>query len=170
MPRRGYTLVEMLVVISVSTVLLGAAVSMLYVLLRAEHGGREHANRATIVARLADQFRTDIHAARRPIPGDGADKDQRRFALKDDAVLIYRALPGEVERREEIAGKLVRQESYALPAGSSAEIVVRTDPAPVMAGLVITLPGPAPVTDREIRIDAVLGRDHRFTTSANGSP
>jgi prepilin-type N-terminal cleavage/methylation domain-containing protein len=81
MPRRGYTLIEMLVVITVSTVLLSVAVGVLHVLSRAERSGREHGNRATIVARLADQFRSDVHAALHPIPSEGADKNVWQFAL-----------------------------------------------------------------------------------------
>jgi len=170
MPRRGYTLVEMLVVITISTVMLGVAVQVLYLLARLERGGREHVNRATIVARLADQFRSDVHAALRPMPTDGAEKNQWQFALAGDRTVTYRALPGEVERREQIAGEPARQESYVLPADAAAEIAIRTDPAPAIASLVITLPGPAAATGPEIRIEAVLSRDHRFVKPPNGSP
>lgn len=170
MQRRGYTLIEMLVVVTVSAVLMGVAVQVLYLLARLERGGRESVGRATIVARLADQFRSDVHAALRSMPAAGAEKSQWRFALAGDSAVAYRALPGEVERREQVAGKPARQESYALPAESVAEIVIRTEPAPTVASLVITLPGPASAMGREIRIDAVLSKDHRFAKSPNGSP
>jgi prepilin-type N-terminal cleavage/methylation domain-containing protein len=170
MRRRGYTLIEMLVVITVSTVMMGIAVQVLYLLARLEYGGREHVSRATIVARLADQFRSDVHAALRPIPTEAAEKNQWQFALAGDRAVTYRALPGEVERREQVAGKPVRQESYALPADSAADIVIHTDPAPAMASLVITLPGTASAAGQDIRIDAVLSRDHRFAKPSNGSP
>jgi hypothetical protein len=119
---------------------------------------------------LAEQFRSDVHAALHPAPADGAEKSQWRFALTGDREVTYRALPGEVERSERVAGKPTRQESYVLPAESSAEIVIHTDPAPAMAGLVITLPGPAPAEGREIRIEAVLSKDQRFAKSPKGSP
>ncbi len=104
------------------------------------------------------------------MPTEGAEKNQWQFALAGDRAVTYRVLPGEVERSEQVAGKPTRQESYALPAESAAEIVIRTEPAPTVATLIITLPGPASATGREIRIDAVLGKDHRFATSPNGSP
>ena len=65
----------MLVVIAVSTVLMGVAVSVLHMLMRAEHGGRRHVSRATTVARLADQFRSDVHAALRPMAAEGRGEE-----------------------------------------------------------------------------------------------
>ena len=169
MPRRGYTLIEVLVVVTVSTVLLGVAAGVLCLLLRAERGGREHVYRASVVARLSDQFRRDVHAALHTIPADAAEKGQWSFAMPDDHVVAYRVVPGEIERRERLGEKLVRRESYALAADSSAEIVVHAGPAPSMASLVIRLPTPA-ADEREIHVDAVVGRDHRFAKSPQGSP
>ena len=170
MLRRGVSLIEMLVVIAVSTVLLGVAVSVLNLLMRAERSGREHVNRTATVARLADQFRSDVRAALRPIAADGTAKNQWQFVLTTDRAVTYRALPKEIERREQIGGKLVRQESYVLPADCSAEIIVHTDSAPATASLVIAPSGLASSARREIRMDATLGADHRFAKSPNGSP
>jgi prepilin-type N-terminal cleavage/methylation domain-containing protein len=168
MSRRAVSLIEMLVVIAVSTVLMTVAVTTLHTLMQAEHNGRNHAGQAATLARLADQFRSDAHAALRPIAADGEAGDQWQFALANRAEVTYEALPGEIQRRERIAGKLVRQESYVLPAGSTAKITTRVDLAPVMASLVITVPAEAPPIEREIRIDAALGIDHRFTKSPDG--
>ena len=167
MSRRGYTLIEVLAVIAVSTVLMGIAIEVLYLLSRAESGGRKHAGQAAIVARLADQFRGDVHAALHPTAAENAEKNQWQFTLADRTA-TYRALPGEVQRYEQIAGKTTRRESYVLPADSTAEILVRADPAPATASLVITLPGPASEIGRDIRIDAVFSRDHRFAKLPNG--
>jgi prepilin-type N-terminal cleavage/methylation domain-containing protein len=168
MPRRGYTLMEMLIVIAMSTVLMGVAVSVLNLLMRAERAGREHVSRTATVARLADQFRNDVRAAQRLVAADGAPKNQWQFALAPDRVATYRASPGEMERREEVAGKLVRQESYALPGGCSARIIAPTDSVSTIAGLVIAPSGPASSIGNEIRIDAALGADRRFAKSEGG--
>jgi type II secretory pathway component PulJ len=170
MSRRGISLIEMLVAITVSTALMGLAVSTLYMLMRVGQNGRDHVGQAMIVPRLADQFRSDVHAALRPITADGSSKNQWRFALPKDCTVTYQVLPGEMERRQQVAGKLVRQESYVLPAHGSAEIVLRTDSTPATASLVITSPGPGSSPGREIRIDAALGTDYRFTKTPSGSP
>jgi len=162
MPRHGYALVELLAVIAIGAVLMGAAIEVLYLLSRAERGGRSRAGQAMIVARLADQFRSDVHAARPPAALASEEKNPWQFTLSNDRVAVYRALPGEIQRIEQVRGRPVRQESYALPEGSTVEIAVRAEPAPAMAGLVITLPGPGSELGRDIRVEAAFGRDRRF--------
>ena len=46
MSRRGFTLIEMLAAMTVGSVMLGIAVGMLHVLLRAERTGRERVHQA----------------------------------------------------------------------------------------------------------------------------
>ena len=164
--RRAVTLLEMLVVIAVSTVLLGVAVSVLHLLMRAESGGRRHVVQTTAVAQLADQFRSDVRAALRPIAAEGAPKNQWQFALSSQRTVTYRALPNEIERREQSADKLERRESYTLPPECSVEITVGGQPA--MASLVIKPGGLTPSLSHEIRVEAALGADHRFVKSAKG--
>lgn len=168
MTRRGYTLMEMLVVIALGTVLLGVAVGVLHLLMRTQHSGRESVYQTETVARLAEQFRSDARAALRPIAAEGEPKDRWRFALAADRTVTYRLRPGEIERREQIAAKQVRQESYTLPRNYLAEITVRTDATPAMASLVLAPSGLASPAGREIRIDAALGADHRFAKSSEG--
>ena len=84
--------------------------------------------------------------------------------------MTYRALPGEVRRDERMAGKLVRQESYVLPGGCSAAITVRSEATPAVASLVIADQGTPSAAGREMRVTAVLGKDHRFTKSPVGRP
>jgi prepilin-type N-terminal cleavage/methylation domain-containing protein len=170
MSRRGWTLLELLVVIAVSTVLMGIAVTTLCTLTQAEYNGRGHISRTTTVARLAEQFRRDVRAALRPVAVEGEPKDQWQFALPGDRAVTYHALPGEVERRESLGGKPVRRESYVLPADCSAEIVLPTDAAPATATLVIASRGPASAAGHDIRIEAALGIDHRFAKAPGGSP
>ena len=162
MSRRAFSLIEMLVVIAVSGVLMSVALTTLYTLMQAESSGRDHVSQAATVARLADQFRSDVHAALRPIVSEAQAKDQWQFALAKDTAVTYKAFPGEVQRHEQVAGKLVRQESYLLPDDSTADAV------PVMAGLVISPPRSASAAGREIRVDAALGIDHRFAKPLEG--
>jgi prepilin-type N-terminal cleavage/methylation domain-containing protein len=166
MLRRGYSLIEMIVVLTVGAVVVGIGAGMLHLLLRTEQTGRGRVLQARVLARLAEQFRGDVGAAVRQTPG--AREGEWRFVLMGDRLVTYRALPGEVQWDESMAGKRVRQESYVLPGGSSAAITVQSKAMPVMASLVIADHGTPAATSREMRITAVLGKDHRFTKSPVG--
>ena len=115
---------------------------------------------------LAEQFRSDVAAAVRQTPG--ARQGEWQFVLTGDRLITYRVLPGEVRREERMAGKLVRQETYVLPGGCSAAITVRSEAAPAMASLVVADNGAPAAAGREMRVTAVLGKDHRFTKSPVG--
>lgn len=166
MHRRGYTLIEMIVVMTVGAVVVGISVGMLHALLRTEQTGRDRVPQARILARLAEQFRSDVGAAVRPTPS--AQQGEWQFALTGDRVVTYRALPGEVRWDQRTAGKLVRQESYILPSGCSAAITVRSKATPAVASLVIADKSTPRAAGREMRVTAVLGKDHRFTKSPVG--
>jgi prepilin-type N-terminal cleavage/methylation domain-containing protein len=168
MSRRGYTLVEMLTAMTVGAVMLGIALSMLLVLVRAEQGGRDRVYQARVMSRLAEQFRSDANAAVRPISAKAGQKTEWQVALMGDQVVTYRALPGRIDREQRTGGKLVRQESYVLPAGRAAKIVVNNDSTPAVASLIIAADEAASAAGREIRITAMVGKDHRFNKSAMG--
>ena len=170
MSRRGTTLIEMIAVITVGAVMLGIGVCMLHVLWRAERTGRDRVHQASVSARLAEQFRSDVCEAVRYLPPQDKQPTQWQFALPGDRVVTYRALPGEVRRDQRTADKLVRQESYVLPSGCSAAIAVQGEAAPAVASLVIAADAAPLAADREFRVtEAVLGKDHRFTKSPIGS-
>ena len=166
MRRRGYSLIEMIAVMTVGTVVVGISVGMLHALLRTEQTGRDRVPQARILARLAEQFRSDVGAAVRQTPN--AREGEWQFALTGDRVVTYRALPGKIQWDERTAGKVVRQESYILPAGCSAAITVQSEATPAVASLVVTENGSPQAVGREMRVIAVLGKDHRFTKSPVG--
>jgi prepilin-type N-terminal cleavage/methylation domain-containing protein len=166
MLRRGYSLIETLAVLTIGAVVVGISVGVLHMLMRTEQTGRDRVPQARVLARLAEQFRSDVAAAVRKTPG--TRQGEWQFALTGDRVVTYRALPGEVRWDERTVGKLVRQESYVLPSGFSAAITVRSETTPAVASLVIAENGPPSAADREMRITAVLGKDHRFTKLPGG--
>lgn len=166
MLRRGYTLIEMIVALTIGTVIVGISVGMLHMLMRAERAGCDRAPQARILVRLAQQFREDVHAAVQQTAGD--QQAEWRFAQAEDRVVTYRALPEEVRRDEHVAGKLVRQESYILPSGCSAAINVQSETPRVVPNLVL-IGSVAPLAaNREMQVAAALGKDHRFTKLPNG--
>jgi hypothetical protein len=91
------------------------------------------------------------------------------LVLAPDRTVTYRALPQAVEREEAVAGKPARRESYTLPPGRSARVVAPADTRPPLMTLIVaSSPTPGP-ENHDIRIDAVVGKDRRFTTSPPGS-
>jgi prepilin-type N-terminal cleavage/methylation domain-containing protein len=170
--RRGFTLVEVLVVITVSSVIMGIAVTLLYGLLLTQRTARDHLHRCHELDRLAEQFRRDVHLA---TTHNGADLTAGwQCHLPADRTVTYRAEPGGLVRVEH-QGQVVRQrESFALPPNSVASIEVtnsrKDGRGPAIASLLVTPAGDNPGTSaqgppaaRPVRIDAVLGRDHRFS-------
>jgi len=165
--RRGYSLIEMLVVIAVSSVVIALAVALLQSLFTADRATRDHVAGQQSLRRLADDFRDDAHAAVKlaAVQAAADAKATPAWELEMDASrkVRYAASTGRVVREETAAGKMLRREVYRLPDGSSAAIRLESGP-PALAVLRVTSGGPA---DRgsgglPLRIDAVLASDHRF--------
>ncbi len=66
----------MIVVMTVGATLMGIAVSLLLALVRTQERGKAHAEQQMTLARLADQFRRDVHAAR-AAANEGPEKGNR---------------------------------------------------------------------------------------------
>jgi len=160
--RRGISLIEMIAVMGVGAVMMGIAVTLLYGLLRAEGSGREHLRHSSVLGRLADQFRRDVHAAK--TVAAAADGEGRQFELAPGRTVTYRLESGTLTRTEQVDGTVERRESYALPPGTTATIEIPTNTQPAIVSLRITPVAEASgaVGGRAIRVNAVLARDHRF--------
>jgi prepilin-type N-terminal cleavage/methylation domain-containing protein len=161
MRRSAYTLVEMLTAISVGSVLMGIAVSLVIVLLGAEQSGRTHAERSESLRRLADQFRRDVHAAVGETAG-AEDRHGCRLRLADNTSVQYTVGGNGVSREERADSKTVRRESYVLPKEWTAVVAVDRATNPWTFSLTIVPDDASLRANREIRIDALFGRDQRF--------
>ena len=62
--RRGFSLVELLVVLTVGTAMLMVAMSVLYMLKETQINVRRRLTEGRMINRLADQFREDVHQSR----------------------------------------------------------------------------------------------------------
>jgi prepilin-type N-terminal cleavage/methylation domain-containing protein len=166
MHRRGFTLIEMVAALTVGTVIMGIGVGMVHLLLRTERTGRGRVPQSRIVARLAQQFRSDVNAAERQVAG--AKAAQWQFELAQHRLVSYRAVPGGVEWNERKDGKLVRQEVFVLPREFSAAISGPGRTTPAVLNLVITDKAEPWSPGRELLVTAVLGKDQRFTKPPAG--
>lgn len=163
--RRGYMLIEMLVVMTVGSALAGIAVFMLYALMISHDTGREHLENCRTFSRLAEQFRGDVHLMQKT-SADGKDTEIDLLPeAADDTKVRYQCLDGRVERRELQGEKMVRQESYMLGPEMEATIKTQAQGDAIIVGIAIS---PKQHTEKlyhaiPVRIEAVLGRDWRLS-------
>jgi prepilin-type N-terminal cleavage/methylation domain-containing protein len=165
--RYGFSLVEMIVVITVGAALTGLAVTTLASLMHASRAMDDHVYRIATIRRLAEQFRDDVHAAaksqnvsgtlRVPPEKTGAPgvppakigtrsvpdtipavrPTGQRFDLAPNHVVTYVLRPGIVDRTEEVDHVVRSRDSFFLPGKCVASIVSSTDPKSVPAGTTV---------------------------------
>ncbi len=171
--RSGFMLIELLVVITVGSVMMGIAVGLLYTLMQMDGKSRESSQDLAGLARLAEQFRADVHAASAWTPlgqsaPQGAGYPGWKLQCTGDWEIEYHAKEGTLFRTETAGGQARSRESYHLPAGAVAAIQ-SPEPAAVPGLLRLdivsdkSLPVKAGVRPR--RIEAVLGMNHRYSQS-----
>ncbi len=123
--RRGYSLIEALVVISINSILMAVALTLLGLLLKSERHGRRHYEQTRAVMRLADDLHRDAATAGRA-ESDPAEA-KLRFQLPDDRTIEF-ARDDDRIRRVELAGSsVVRREAYHVADLSAAKFTVLPD-------------------------------------------
>ena len=119
----GVSLIEMLVMISLISVIFTVGVTMLAFLMRVELQGTDRIHKSFNIQRLSKQFRQDIASARRA--SLISEKKQQRQKLKldigVDRFIIYSA--GEnsygnfISREQIISDKLISRNEYPISEG-----------------------------------------------------
>jgi hypothetical protein len=154
------------VTLTVGTAIVGTSVGALHTVMRAEQTGRTRVATRGILARLAKQFRDDVDATVQETTN--ADHTEWRFHLADDHFVQYRLATGEIEWSEHSASHVVRRESFRLPDGWTATITLPSDTMSAVALLTI-IPERGPRYEGcEMRVNAVLGKDRRYSKSSIG--
>jgi prepilin-type N-terminal cleavage/methylation domain-containing protein len=159
--RRGFSLIEMMVVISAGAVLLGLCVVLIHTLLRLDRTSRARMSEGLAVGGLARDFRDDVRAARSArLLSDSARAGRLELFLPDGRTVSYRTRDGELVRLETLDGEPDRIERYHVSARPELKPLGNR----TLVGLSL---GP-----RDLRIEAVLGLDRRFdrTPELPGDP
>ena len=116
---RGFSLIEIVLVIGAVAVLLGLCAGILHVLLRLDRTGRQHLVETATVGRLARQFRHDVRAATaaKPIAGETGLARRLELSLTQGHVVEYQGDEHSVVRLEKKkhGGSIDRREFYRLP-------------------------------------------------------
>ena len=160
----GFSVIEVALVVTMLSILLGMIVVFLQGMLSAQHAGGERLAMGQSMMRLADQFRQDVHAASNAPPQGTAIE----LIGPDGANTTYAVKEKQLIRESRLAGSHanVRREEFEIPAGAA---VTFSTAAPTIAAQFVTLAIDASPTPqkrlsawRATRVEAQLGRDHRW--------
>lgn len=170
--RNGFSLVELLIVMSVGTAMLMVAMSVLYLLKETQNNVRQRLASGRGVARLADQFRNDVHGAsavkRMPDDTSSSAKTIWQFTIQPATVVRYEIGDDEVRRiRSTEDGEI--HEDYRLPGGVRATLLPPTPESSITSLRFETL-NPGVAGTSPIQIDAVLGFTNRHAYQADRTP
>ncbi len=167
--RRGLTLFEAGATIAVASTIFGIAVELLSLTMHATGEARDRAMAAQSMARLADQFRDNVHAASEILAPDPAGKSSHwSIRTADGRRLEYEFAPGAVKWRKYNGATVVAREAFMLPDDFIPRLELEPGDKPTMASLIVERNGdgtPRP----HLRIDAAIGRDCRLVEAIHTS-
>jgi prepilin-type N-terminal cleavage/methylation domain-containing protein len=164
--RRGFTLVELIVAMSIFAVILPLSGWMVYVLLRAQTASADSLVDAMALSRFARSFRSDVHVALSAKIETNPLGAHDRVVLKLDSLrtvmyAVHNA--GSIERIAKSGERVERREEFWL-AGTQTRFEMEADAATLSAvhspRAVTSHGGPATTaTIPIIRIECVIARD-----------
>lgn len=187
--RTGYTLIEMSAVLGVCSILAGISVWLVHMSMQKTRNGQRHLASRQAVARLAETFRRDVHAAisisQAPVQENGDAQGDSVWILRlaSDNDVRYRLEPKRVIREEfprsraNSAGKMsaLSRETFELLETVDVSISLEPRLKPRMASLLIEAsdadssadqkkqhPLPRKAVFQSLRVDAAVSIEHRF--------
>jgi type II secretory pathway pseudopilin PulG len=157
--RPGFTLVELLTVITGLTVVLGGAAVLMQFLLGVSGEVRDRTHTVVTLGRLAEQFRQDAHNARGE-PRIAADEQAVAFDLPAEGPIRWAIDEhGDLCRWENAGSKAARQNTYRLPKGTTATYELQGQgPARIVALRIVSPDAVGPT----LTIEAFVGRDDKL--------
>lgn len=172
--RRGVSLVEILIVVTIAGVILLVSMTTIHLLLRAEREQARAVWMAVTVSRLEQVFREDVHASlAEPLVPQAEALPRLTLAADDGRAIAYIADDHVLERVESRSGAESHRDQFHFPPGT--RIRFESDESPRLVRLVLDVaaaesdrmpqrgadrPGPPP---RSLTIEALARRDSRFS-------
>jgi prepilin-type N-terminal cleavage/methylation domain-containing protein len=167
--RRGWTLVELIIVSTVMTLLLAIAASVTHTMYRAQRSTRHDATSRRILTRLSIHLREDGHAARQAEvgPADGGGRRSRLTLAggsQQTIQYIFHGDRGEIERTVLENKSQMARDTFPLPNNSSATFALIGQPASGVMVMKITQPagGGPDGGERTLEIQAAIGLDRHY--------
>ncbi|QEG34666.1 prepilin-type N-terminal cleavage/methylation domain-containing protein [Bythopirellula goksoeyrii] len=123
--HNGFTLIEVMVSISVSSVLMVLSLGMVHRVMNLESSSRDQARVSRSMTRLGHDFRSDVQRSS-AVETDHEAVLELTFA--DGAVVTYRVLDEHVLREQAVDDSRTRREYYNLPADADVEFTEHVSP------------------------------------------
>jgi prepilin-type N-terminal cleavage/methylation domain-containing protein len=164
--RRGFTLIEMLAVMTVASVIFTVLGTSIFALHRTQSRVQSDAHTAATLAELARRLRMDAHAATTvSSEGDNAvvleSEGDRRIVYDFDSGRNW------IQRRVMEDDEVVHRDAFVLPRGAEVVWTTPGEGEPPLVAVVIARPQgrqkAAEHLPRRTRIEAVVGLDQRFS-------
>lgn len=155
MNRRGFSLIELLFALTMSTTVLLLAAKVVHSAIDISTASTQRAAHQENVSRLAQQFRLDVHRA---IQCEVVEEKTMTLRLESGEVVRYEAMEGRVEYRMTAGENLVRHDAFPFKATTQCRFVILDQPRRCAMTVAELLPwrGELPRIDRQV--EAVLGR------------
>ena len=161
---RGTTLVELLVVISVCSVVMGASGVLLHGMYRADKEVRQAITADASVARFSLQLRRDAHAADEasPMSETGGTTTGIEFRGAGQPSIEYRWQGTEAVRTVKDSDKAVHRDAFRFGPGTSVTWQLPSSGSPQVVVLISRIPHRGVKMDLlpQQRIEAVVGLAH----------
>ncbi len=167
--RRGFTLIEMLAVMTCLAIMMGLCAVTIQVLLRTGADAQERRSATAAIGRLSERFREDVHASDEAMVMASEDLRLAR-GPRPRVAIAYEVEGGRVDRIESVDDTESRRESYVLGRGRSAAFEARDDGPRRFLALVVRPdarpehPEPA----RTLEVLALVGKDRPAAPRSNG--
>jgi prepilin-type N-terminal cleavage/methylation domain-containing protein len=157
--QQGYTLIELLMVVSLTSIALATVGVMLHGVFRAQRSMSDHTQFIEHFSRLAEQFRNDVHRS----PSVEPTGRSCNFATPEGTQIEYRIDTDGVSRIVRTGNQVLQRDTHFLPTeftGTWKLDSTGTGSKPIASLLIALLPRdkPEPSSDeKQFRIDAVVG-------------
>ena len=167
LPRRGYSLIEMVLIVGAVAIIIGLCASVLSGLFRIERSGRAALADSTTLARFARQFRSDARASKSARPSDPKTGDARlELTAADGRVVVYRVEQRRLIREERRGDRSLRTESYA--AERLGPVSFGVEGRRVWAVLARKSSAAPALSRPATRVEAGLGKDEGIAALTRG--
>lgn len=173
--RDAYTLLHVLLVMTLMGMLLVISTSTLFTLIHAERNVRQQAFYNSTVSRLSRQLRDDVHAAgvAELDPNDDGPETTDRLTLRlpDNRQVWYHIETSRILRTAREGKTILHRESFEAPIRQAVRWELRQMDGHRVVCLVLprklATPGTGPSIAKTLRITAVVGYDQRFLASTD---
>lgn len=160
----GFTLVEVVIAVSMVSFVMGGAAVLLQGVWRVERSTRHHAQNLAADFRLAESFRSDMHladtSAAAPLAGVES-ANQLALTLVDGRTVEYTADLAQVERVVRRGGEIISRDTFLLKPQATVRWQADSDDA-AMISMLVSAPLGTEQFDlsdvRTMRTDAILGK------------